>query len=407
MEKGIEYLRKKLKTKQRRVDLRYKYYDMKAAVADLVRANSEFRWLAYSLGWCGKAVDSIADRIIYDGIENDDFQIGQIYELNNSDVLFDSAVLSSLISACSFLYIGSGDNGYPTIQVIDGGNATGEIDTTNNLLTEGYAVLERDEHGRPQLEAHLLPYKTEYYVKGKLDESLTYTHAAPYPLLVPVIYRPDAKRPFGHSRITRACMDVTQGVLRTFRRMEISSEYYSYPQKYVLGLSEDAEFNNRAASMSDFLDFRKDEDNDKPTVGQFQQQSMAPYVEELRAFASIFAGETGLTLDDLGFNTANPSNFDAIRASHEGLRLTARKAQRTYSTAFVNAGYLAACIRDNKSYDRYVFAKTHVAWLPIFEPDAAAMGAIGDAVFKINQAVPGFIGAHGIHQMTGLEGDND
>ncbi len=407
MEKGIEYLRKKLKNKQCRVDLRYKYYDMKAAAEDLLRVNAEFRWLAYSLGWCAKAVDSIADRIIYDGIDNDDFRIGQIYELNNSGVLFDSSVLSSLISSCSFLYIGKNDSGYPTIQVIDGGNATGEIDTTNNMLTEGYAVLERGKNNEPVLEAHMLPHKTMYYVNGRLDESLTFDHPAPYPLLVPVIYRPDAKRPFGHSRITRACMDVTQGVLRTFRRMEVSSEYYSYPQKYVLGLSENAQFNNRAASMSDFLDFRKDEDNDKPIVGQFQQQSMTPYVEELKAFASIFAGETGLTLDDLGFNTANPSNFDAIRASHEGLRLTARKAQRTYSTAFVNAGYLAACIRDNKTYDRYAFAKTRVAWAPIFEPDAAAIGAIGDAIFKVNQAVPGFIGARGVHRLTGLESDND
>lgn len=51
-------------------------------------------------------------------------------------------------------------------------------------------------------------------------------------------------------------------------------------------------------------------------------------------FAGLFAGETGLTLDDLGFVTDNPSSAEAIKASHENLRLIARKAQRTFGTGF-------------------------------------------------------------------------
>lgn len=57
------------------------------------------------------------------------------------------------------------------------------------------------------------------------------------------------------------------------------------------------------------------------------------------------------------------------------------------------------------SYDRRAFANTRPAWQPIFEPDAAALGAAGDAIYKINEAVPGFIGAKNIHRLTGLESD--
>jgi hypothetical protein len=324
-------------------------------------------------------------------------------------VLYDSSILSSVISSCSFIYIGQNSDGYPFMQVIDGGNATGTIDSTTNLLTEGYAILERDEYRNPVLEAYFRPYQTDYYVNGVLDESRRFIHDAPYPLLVPVIYRPDAKRPFGHSRISRSCMDITQAVLRTFRRMDVSAEFYSFPQKYILGLSDTAVegFDKNKASISAFLALTNDENGQKPTVGQFQQQSMTPYVEELKALASVFAGETDLTIDDLGFSTANPQSFDAIRASHEGLRLSARKAQRTFGTGFLNAGYLAACIRDKVSYDRRAFAGTKPVWSPIFEPDAGALGAVGDAIFKINQAVPDYIGAKAIHRMTGLESDND
>ena len=401
---GINYLKKKLAQKQTRVNIRYNYYDMKNSVQD-VRGiiPDQFKWLSCSLGWCAKAVDSLADRIFFDEFLNDEFQLNEIFKLNNADILCSSSVLSALIASCCFFYIGKDADSYPAMQVIDGGNATGIIDTVTNLLTEGYAVLERDENQNPIREAYFTPYFTEYYEKGTLVEM--FRHSAPYALLVPVIFRPDAKRPFGHSRISRSCMDITQAVLRTLIRSEVSSEFYSMPQKYILGLSEEAEFNNRFATMSSFLDFRKDEDNNHPVVGQFQQASMTPYSEHMRMLASVFAGETGLTLDDLGFVTANPSSEEAIKASHENLRLTARQAQRIFSIGFLNAGYLAACVRDSHAYDRKAFADTKASWLPIFEPDISALGAVGDAVFKMNQASPDFIGKQNLKRLTGLESD--
>lgn len=379
---------------------------MKNAVNDVSGIIPDrLKWLSVVLGWCAKSVDTLADRLAFDEFVNDEFYFNEIFRLNNADVLFDSAALSSLISSCSFIYIGRDNDKYPFLQVVDGGSATGIIDSVTNLLTEGYAVLEKDEFDKPILEAYFRPYQTDYYQNGKIIDSMS--HSAPYALLVPIINRPDAKRPFGHSRISRTCMSVTQSAMRTLRRSEVSAEFYSVPQKYVLGLSEDAEFNNKKATLSAFLDFRKDEDGDKPAVGQFQQQSMTPYVEQLKMLASIFAGETGLTLDDLGFSTSNPASSEAIKASHENLRLTARKAQRSFGTGFLNAGYLAACIRDDVTYERKAFCNVKPVWLPIFEPDASSLGIIGDAILKINQAVPGFLGAGNIKQLTGLESDSN
>lgn len=408
MDYGLPNLKAKLAVKEVRVRKRYAFYEMKNRVEDIEGLVPErFKWLSSSLGWCAKAVDALADRIVFDSFDNDNFMVGEIFRLNNEDILFDSAVLSALISSCSFISIGKGTDGYPVMQVIDGGSATGTIDPVTNLLTEGYAILQRDEHNKPVLEAYYRPYRTDYYVDGELVEDMALVHDAPYSLLVPIINRPDAKRPFGHSRISRACMSLVQSALRTLRRSEVSAEFYSVPQKYVLGLSEDAEFNNRAATVSSFLNFSKDEDGDRPSVGQFTQQSMSPFTEQLRTIASVFAGETGLTLDDLGFSTANPSSSEAIRASHENLRLTARKAQRTFGTGFLNAGYLAACVRDNQEYDRRAFANTTPLWLPVFEPDASGLSGIGDAILKINQAYPGFLGAKNIRQLTGMDGDSE
>ena len=400
---GIDYLRRRLADKQTRVLLRYKYYEMKNNAQDFSSlAPEKFKGLKETVGWCAKAVDSLADRLQFDEFQNDEFNLSEIFLSNNQDILIDSAVLSALISACSFVYIRE-DNGYPRLQVIDGSNATGIIDPVTNLLTEGYAVLERDSMGVVKTEAYFMAGMTEIYSHGVLVQRIP--NAAPYALLVPIIYRPDAKRPFGHSRISRACIAYTQTALRTIKRSEVSAEFYSFPQKYVLGLSEDAEFNNRLAAISSFLNFTKDGDGDHPIVGQFQQQSMTPYTEQLRTLASLFAGETGLTLDDLGFATENPSSAEAIKAGHENLRLTARKAQRTFGTGLLNVGYLAVCIRDRYAYQRDAFRDTKVAWLPIFEPDAAALSGVGDAILKISQAVPDYLGARNIKALTGMESD--
>lgn len=403
--KGIEYLRKRLAIKRRRVLVRYRYYDLKNELinhSNLIPKN--FRWIRPVLGWCAKSVDSLADRIVFDDFVNDNFDISEIFNLNSRDVFFDDAVLSALISSCCFVSISEDSTGYPRIQVIDGSNATGIIDPTTKLLREGYAVLERDDNGRPTVEAYYLPGETYIYRRGEREpERFGYT--SPYPLLVPIINRPDAARPFGHSRISRAQIELTQEALRALIRSEVSSEFYSFPQKYILGLDPRTEFDKDKATMADFLNVSKDENGERPTVGQFQQQTMTPYVDYLRMLASVFAGDADLTVDDLGFSTANPATEEAIKASHENLRLRARKAQRTFGTGFLNVGYLAACIRDKREYDRSVFYETKCSWYPIFEPSASALGSVGDAVFKINEAVPGYVGERNMKQLTGLESD--
>ena len=411
--KGIKYLHKKLEDKRRRCKLRYKYYEQKAVAPDLGISTPEgLEWLSTVNGWCTKAVDNLADRLQFDKFENDNFNFQTMFDQNNPDIFYDDAILSALITSCSFALVTKGEviNGeqHVRFQVIDGSNATGIIDDYTKLLVEGYAVLERNESEDPIRWAYCTPGRTEIYEKGNDKPIAVETFNSPkYCSLVPIIYRPDAKRLFGHSRISRACMDYAKSAMRTIKRMEISSEFYSYPQKYVTGLSQDAEkIDKWKATISAMLAFTKDEDGDKPTIGQFQVGSMAPHVEALKSIASMFAGETGLTLDDLGFVTSNPSSAEAIKAGHEGLRLTASKAQKCFSVGFKNVGYIGAIIRDDFPYQREEVFETIATWRPTFEPDAQMLSAIGDGVLKINQALENggsYIDKDRMRRLTGIE----
>ena len=156
------------------------------------------------LGWAAKGVDSLADRLISGNL------LTMILMLQKSligtilDIFFDSAILAALIGSCSFVYISKGEDDEVRLQVIESSNATGVIDPITGLLMEGYAVLARDDYNRPTLEAYFEPNATHFIPKD--GRAYSVVNETGIPLLVPVIHRPDAVRPFGRSRITRAGM---------------------------------------------------------------------------------------------------------------------------------------------------------------------------------------------------------
>ena len=254
----------------------------------------------------------------------------------------------------------------------------------------------------PVKEAYFTYEYTAFYENGRLVETIR--NDAPYPLLVPIIYKPDARRPFGHSRISRACMSIVGSALRTIKRSEISAEFYSFPQKWVTGVDDDAaELDKWTAAMSAMMKFTMNEDGtDHVKLGQFAQQSMAPHVEQLKMFASLFGGETGLTLDDLGFPQANPSSYEAIQAAHENLRLTAKSAQKSFSVGLINTGFLAACVRDDFKYQRSQVTIEKPIWRPPFQADVSMLSGIGDALQKISTSYPEYLTETKLLELTGI-----
>lgn len=400
---GINYLQFKLAQKRIRVGLRYLYYEMKNIPVDFgISTPPELRYFNSVIGWCAKGVDSLADRLDFAKFENDVFGFDEIFDQNNRDIFFDAAFKGALIGSCSFVYISKDESGYPRLQNIDGYDATGIIDPITQMLNEGYAVLERDQMLNPVKEAYFTYEYTAFYENGRLVETIR--NDAPYPLLVPIIYKPDARRPFGHSRISRACMSIVGSALRTIKRSEISAEFYSFPQKWATGVDDDAVHMDKwTAAMSAMMKFTLNEDGtDHVRLGQFSQQSMTPHVDQLKMFAALFGGEVGLTLDDLGFPQSNPSSFEAIQAAHENLRLTAKSAQKSFSVGLVNTGFLAACVRDDYKYQRSQVTIERPIWRPPFQADVSMLSGIGDALQKLSTSYPEYLTETKLLELTGI-----
>lgn len=403
---GKEYLKKKLNTVAPRIITRYEYYDKKnindlTAIAIPSHLMEAFK---SRLGWCSKAVDLLADRLAIHRFKNDNFNMQSLYADNNADILFESAIKGSLISSCDFIYIYKEDDRVK-MQVVGGKNATGIIDDTTALLKEGYAVLSRDpkDENKVLMDAYFTPEYTEYTDYAN-NEVYRIPHNAGYCLLVPIINNPEqGVRSFGHSRISREMMNCQDGAEKLLTEIKILAEVNSWPQKWVAGLDSDTELDSLRATFSSLLRFDKDQDGDRPTLGQFTQMQFSDHIKMFDTFVSIFCGMSSLTRDDLGFVTENPSSAESKKAALESLRVIAGRCQRDLSVGFINAGFVARCLADETMYTRNRIKDTKILWKPLVEPDSATLSSIGDGILKINQAIPDFFTAQNLEDLIGIE----
>jgi len=407
MYQGKAYLKSKLNSVKEWVDTRYDYYEMKNAnnLLSISIPQNIMQHYRSRLGWCTKAVDLLGDRLSINRFKNDSFGMQELYLDNNADILFGSAIKGALISGCDFIWIYKDEAGSVRLQLVGGKNATGIIDDTTSLLSEGYAVLKRDpkQEATILLDAYFTPEYTEYcdYESGRTWRD---DNKAGVCLLVPVINEPKAgQKSFGHSRISKNMMNCQDKAEKLMTETAVLAEVNSWPQKWITGLAEGTQIDGMKATFSSLLRFDKDDDGDRPTLGQFSQMSFGDHIALFDNYVSTFSGMSSLTRDDLGFVTENPSSAESKKAALESLRVIANKCQKDFSVGFLNAGYVAACLRDGFNYSRTQIKNTKILWKPLVEPDASTMSAIGDGIIKINQAVPDYFTKENLADLLGID----
>ena len=137
---------------------------------------------------------------------------------------------------------------------------------------------------------------------------------------MPFVHNPSVEWEFGTSRITRPVISITQRAVRTLLRMEISAEFYSSPQRAVLGADESDFVDSATGQMKTgwevtigkLLALSRDDSGELPTIQQFQQATMQPHVDMIRSDAALFSGETGIPVDTLGVIHDNPSSESGV-----------------------------------------------------------------------------------------------
>lgn len=373
---------------------RQNVYDQHSLFKDLrIAVPPQLRNLEAVLGWGTKAVDAPADRINFErfvlpGVESNPYGLDDIVADNEFQVEFSQLTTSALTHSCAFVSLAQGFDGEPESLWLtrSAEQATGIWDRRKRGLRAGLTVSKNAAGETERIFVYFPDKSVEVTVSGRnLVASIMPNHTGRLPLEV-FRFRPNLRRPFGRSRITRAVEYFIHGGVRTIVRSEVGAEFFAAPQRYGIGLSEDAfDMDKWNAVVGRFLAVTRDEEGELPTLGQFPQHSMQPHGEHLRMWASQMSGESSIPMNELGFFTENPSSDGAIQSQRDPLRLIANDAIRGFQSSLRRLAVTSIMVRDRLTEAPDELRRLDAKFAPTFHvTDAAA----ADAALKQATIIP-------------------
>lgn len=398
----------KLASKANSVQNKYDYYNADNDVRDL-GISSPRRMVNNrpGIGWASRAVNTLADRVEFDAFANDKWGINQYLEEIGGFSVIKKAKNDALVAGCAFILVANDPTtGRKVIVPFTALEATGEVDQNTGLLKYGMAVtrwgkLKPAKKGvlfAPQDYIIFTPQFSAVYKNQALDE--IYPNETGRTLLHPITHRSSADRPLGKSRITNTVRRIINEVSRLKRREEIAEEFYSMPQRYITGLADGATKDPALDSaIGKVWAITKDEDGDSPKIDQLQQMSIDGFVGAKKDKARDFCAETGLTLRNLGYETGNPTSAESLSAMSDDLLLEARNSQEEIGEQLKQMAITLRMAIDGTNVVPDPLKALQPAWKPIFQPDTAALG---DSVYKLQQAMPELIGTVAGYRLLGV-----
>jgi hypothetical protein len=385
--------------------VREQYYSSKYVLRDLgVSVPPKFRNFEAVLGWPAKAVDSLSRRcnlegFVIPGTDVSAMGIDDIWQENRMEIESSMAHDSAMIHSCAFIctILGDEQSGEPPVLMMakSAFDATGIWDSRRRELSSALSIVERGDGLTPLTMVMYLPDRVVIMArdveggKWRIDQRRHSLGHVPVELLP---FNPRLNLPFGRSRITRSVMGITDSALRTVVRSEIGAEFYTAPQRYALNVPaaafEDGGWSAVLGRMIALEPPLLDDEIDpafKPELGQFPQASMQPHGDQLRQWATLFAGETSIPVSSLGVVQDNPSSAEAIYAAKEDLVVEAEHADRVFGRGWVNAMRNAIMLRDGMTEVPDSLKKLQAVWR---DPSTPSRAAAADAMSKTVATLP-------------------
>lgn len=398
----------RLTERQVKVQDKYDYYNADNDIRDFgISTPMRMRNTRPGIGWASRAVNTLSDRIVFDGFANDKFSINDYLEGINGFGIINHAKHDTHIAGCAFVAVSDDPKTGKKIFVpFTAQEATGEVDQTTGLLKWGMAVTKWHEpkprkpgiRFAPKDYLVFTPAYTAVFVNRVLYQIVP--NATGRTLLHPLTHRSSADRPLGKSRITNTVRRIIQEVGRQKRREEIAEEFYALPQRYITGIAEGVEKDsNLDSAIGRVWVVNKDEEGDAPTIGQLAQMTIDQFETAKKDKARDFCAETALTLRNLGYETGNPTSAESLSAMSDDLLLEAQATQEEMGKQIKELCITLRMAIDQNSTVPDELQKIIPSFKPITQVD---IGAAGDAIFKIYQAMPELIGTTEGYQMLGI-----
>ena len=392
---------------------KYQYYNATQPTKDLgISLPKNFSNMKPGVGWASRAVNTISDRLNFDGFARDVFGINDLFISSNAPEVLAKAKTDALIAGCSFVALLPTEDGSVKLLPFTATEATGVIDERTGLLETGLAVVKwfpfddkftvwKDWSKVGLIPDSYLLFRPDYTAYFE-NQQLKYIVENPTgrPLLHVLTHRQSADRPFGKSRISNTVRRIVDEVGRLKIRYEIAAEFYSAPQRYVNGLAEGATDNtNLETALGKLWAITKDEDGEHPDIGQLPQMSINQFSDQKKDLARDFCAETALTLRNLGYETANPTSAESLSAMSDDLLLEAQESQTELGRQYKEIAISMRLVLDKNDNIPTGLKDIEPIWKPLFQLD---IGSAGDAAIKLLQAMPELAGTTTLYRMLGM-----
>lgn len=333
-------------------------------------------------GWGGTVVDVLEERLDWLGwtSEDEDFGLDAVYAENGLDIDSGMAHLDSLIFGISFVTVGAGYEGEPSPLVTPHSPKDLTVTWDRRLRRASSALATVVEDGQLVEVTLYTPNETTIFSRRRgtwLPEERDRHNLGRVPV-VAVPNRVRGSREVGRSEITKAVRYYTDAACRTLLGLEVNREFYNAPQRIGLNIN-DSDFEDEAGNpVSPWTSIMgrvwnvppNAEGEAEPKVLQFDPSSPAPYIDQVRGYATLLAAEAGIPPTYLGFETGNPASADAIRAGEARLVKRAERRQVSFGRAWLEVGRLALLVRDGSVPDEYSMVSTR--WRDAATPTRAA-----------------------------------
>jgi hypothetical protein len=339
-----------------------RYYEGKNRLKDLnISIPPSLKLVDSVVGWAGTAVDVLEERLDLEGyIGADTFGLDVIFRQNELDLEAGLGHKDALIYGLGFVFVGKGrpEMGEPEtlITIESPKKATALYDMRSRRITAAILVNRTEtgdvDSGTLYLANETVPFAA--YGRTFVEFGDRDVHMLGRVPVAPLVNNPRSGDPDGRSEITKAVRSYTDSAMRTLLGAEVAREFYSAPQRFVLGAKEDLflDADGQALNPWSVIQGRmlgvpyNDDDGVMPQVGQFTANSPAPYFEQIRQYAQLIAAETAIPASYLGFQTDNPASADAIRQMEARLVKRAERRQRQFGRTWSEVAKLALLVRD-------------------------------------------------------------
>lgn len=363
-----------------------KYYNMKNALKELgISIPKGMLNINCTVGWCKKAVDaravrSIFDGFVFEGVEDEN--LSRMVKENRLRTLYNKALRSALVHGVAAFTVMSGatDNSVK-VRAFSANQFAALWDKDAERVKCGIVCADVDNDGNAvKYIAHFSDAVLTFQKMGDTWECNVEENALGRPMFEVIAHDADLDRPLGHSLLTPEVLGIVDKAMRDVLRMELGAEFFTYPQRYILGAADSLfqnapegafddgeggfvdEQGNPVAGIPDnarkihaymgaMLAIGRDSNGDVPTVGQFSPGSADNFTRVFENDAQRFSGATNVPLNQLGVLSNNYTSSDALGAANNPLILAVEDMNRENAEVLEELARMIMAVSAKKKID--------------------------------------------------------